>query len=166
MFAYYRSVGVNNAGYPAHDTLNCPALKTSANTANSCQWQGFTNKYVLFVYASPLAEGAQNFATRDPFFTVWTNFGGIDGLGPASSAEAQITTKYTTTATVNVRPGRDLQHHLRAARRKDLRGQGTGLQFVRREWGAQRNAGYADFRGAGAGQWHDPPIVRSRSDRL
>lgn len=98
MFAYYGSIGSGPAGYPAHDTLSCPELKTSANSGNSCQWQGFTNKYALFVYASPLGNGSQNFATRDPFFTKWTSMGGIEGLGPANSTETEITTKYTTTA--------------------------------------------------------------------
>jgi uncharacterized protein (TIGR03437 family) len=96
MFAYYSTVSVGTAGYPASDTLSCPPLH---NSANSCQWQLFTSNYVLYVYGSVLGSGGQNFATNDPFYTLWTNLGGIHGLGPANSAETQFTSQYNSQAT-------------------------------------------------------------------
>lgn len=100
MFAYYSSVGVANAGYPLMDTTDCPALKSPAQSANSCQWQTFSTSHALFTYTSALAPGGpQNFTTRAAFFTRWTALGGIAGLGPASSAETAVASPYNTQAT-------------------------------------------------------------------
>jgi len=99
MYAYYNSQSVAIVGYPTNDTLDCPGLKSPGNTLNSCQWQPFTNDYALFVYALPLFTGSQNFATRDPFFTKWSAFGGISGLGPTASAETMVTSQYGPQAT-------------------------------------------------------------------
>jgi uncharacterized protein (TIGR03437 family) len=96
MFAYYSTVTVATAGYPTTDTLNCPPLHS---TGISCQWQPFSSNYVLFVYSSPLG-GAQNFAIKDAFYTLWTTLGGVSGLGPATSAETQFTSQYNSKATV------------------------------------------------------------------
>jgi uncharacterized protein (TIGR03437 family) len=96
MFAYYSTVTVATAGFPTTDTLNCPSLHS---TVTSCQWQPFSSNYALFVYSSPLGGGAQNFATNDPFYTLWTTLGGITGLGPATSAETQFTSQYNSKAT-------------------------------------------------------------------
>ena len=89
MFAYYSSVGVGTAGYPTQDTLTCPTL--ASQPTNSCQWQPFASNYVLFAYSNLLANAAQNFAVRDPYYTKWNTFGGIYGLGPATSAETAVT---------------------------------------------------------------------------
>ena len=97
MFSYYGSVGVGNAGYPTNDTLSCPGLISV--TANSCQWQPFSNNYALFIFASPLRPGAQNFLARDPFYTKWSGLGGITDIGPATSAETQVTSPYGSVAT-------------------------------------------------------------------
>ena len=101
MLSYYGTVGVTTAGYPTSDTNTCPALVSTALASNSCQYQTFTSKYVLFVYASALsAGGPQNFATRDPYFTKWNTFGGIGAMGPAASAETTFTSTFGTAATV------------------------------------------------------------------
>ncbi len=100
MFAYYGSVSVSNAGYPTTDTANCPALRSAANASNSCQWQPFSNSYELFVYVQPVATGGQNFTVRIPFYTKWTTLGGLSGLGPANSAETQVTSQFSSKATV------------------------------------------------------------------
>jgi uncharacterized protein (TIGR03437 family) len=97
MFAYYGTISVGTAGYPTSDTLKCPGLVSFPS--NSCQWQPFSSNYALFVYAAALPNTAQNFATRDPFFTKWNNLGGVTGLGPANSAEAQVTSQYKSAAT-------------------------------------------------------------------
>lgn len=97
MFAYYSTISVGTAGYPNSDTLQCPALLSFPS--NSCQWQPFTSNYALFVYASALPNGAQNFGTRDPFFTKWNNLGGVARLGPANSAETQVTSQFKSVAT-------------------------------------------------------------------
>jgi len=98
LFAYLGSVGVSTTGYPTGDTLLCGALVS--NPVNSCQWQLFASNYALFVYASPVANSAQQFATRDPFFTKWMSLGGMSGIGPANSAETSFTSPYGSGATV------------------------------------------------------------------
>ena len=100
MYAYYTAVGVSTAGYPASDTQDCPTLLAAANLTITCQWQPFTTNYALFVYSKTLQTGGQNFATRDPFYTKWAAFNGVQGLGPANSAETAITSQFTTKATV------------------------------------------------------------------
>ena len=88
MYTYYNSVGPNTAGYPTMDTLPCYA------GSNPCFYQLFDKNYVLFAYQTATLNG-QNFATRDPYYTVWKNFGGMTVLGPATSAETNF---WTTTA--------------------------------------------------------------------
>ena len=97
MFGYYSSISVGTAGYPTSDTLKCPGLVSFPS--NSCQWQPFSSNYALFAYASTLPNTAQNFGTRDPFFTKWNNLGGVTGLGPANSAETQATSQYKSAST-------------------------------------------------------------------
>ncbi len=99
MYAFYTTVGVATAGYPASDTQACPTLVAVANLTITCQWQPFTTNYALFVYSKALQTGAQNFATRDPFYTKWAAFNGIQGLGPANSAETAVTSQFATKAT-------------------------------------------------------------------
>ena len=86
MFSYYSTVGVNTAGYPTVDTLICP----TAAPAVPCQYQFFNKNYVLFAYESPTFNG-QTFAVRDPFYTKWVAIGGIDGAGPATDIERNVT---------------------------------------------------------------------------
>ncbi len=100
MFAYYGTVTVGIAGYPSDDTLKCPALLSPANASNSCQWQPFSSNYALFVYAAPLLSGPQNFAIRDPYYSKWRTLGGVTGLGPAISAETQVTSTFKSAATL------------------------------------------------------------------
>jgi uncharacterized protein (TIGR03437 family) len=101
MLAYYNSVGVSSAGYPVNDTRPCPALKTAAQSANTCQWQQFSANYALFTFTSAVTPGGPlNLAVRDPYFTRWTSSGGITGLGPALSAETAVTSPAATKATV------------------------------------------------------------------
>ena len=99
MYAYYGTVGVATAGYPNVDTQACPTLLNPANLTITCQWQSFSLNYALFVYSKVLQVGAQNFALRDPFYTKWAAFNGINGLGPANSAETAVTSQYATKAT-------------------------------------------------------------------
>src|SRR5713226_9316234 len=84
MFAFYNGIGPTTAGYPTNDTLPCPPVP--AFSGNSCQWQPFSLNHALFAYKQPLPGGEANFATRDPFFTKWMSFGGVTGLGPATTA--------------------------------------------------------------------------------
>jgi uncharacterized protein (TIGR03437 family) len=100
MFAYFPSVGVGTAGYPSVDTAACPPLLSTTGSGNSCLWQLFSNNYALFVYAKATPSGGLNFATRDPFYSKWTTLNGISGLGPANTAEASVTSQYSTKATV------------------------------------------------------------------
>ena len=39
MFTFYSATAVTTAGYPTIDTTNCPALITSQDSNNSCQYQ-------------------------------------------------------------------------------------------------------------------------------
>src|SRR5580704_15058452 len=54
MFAYYNGIGSTTAGYPTIDTTNCPAIVTSQDSNNSCQYQLFDNHYALFTYGALL----------------------------------------------------------------------------------------------------------------
>ncbi|MDZ4800970.1 MAG: hypothetical protein SGI92_22655, partial [Bryobacteraceae bacterium] len=96
MFAYFTSVGVNTAGMPTSDTINCPALVL----ANTCKYQTFDKNYALFVYTNLVNLTGTTFATRDPYYTKWIGYGGIAVLGPASSAETAVTSSSAATATV------------------------------------------------------------------
>ena len=96
MYSYFTSVGVSTAGMPSIDTANCPSLVQ----ANSCQYQLFDRNYALFVYKNPVDLGGTTFATRDPYYTKWTGYGGIGVLGPASSTETAVTSSTTAAGTV------------------------------------------------------------------
>src|SRR5262249_10218989 len=85
MYSYYSGVGVNTAGFPTTDTLDCPKVAPVA-----CEYQFFSKNYVLFTYDSATFNG-DNFAVRDPYYTKWKSLGGIDGLGPAVDIERNIT---------------------------------------------------------------------------
>jgi uncharacterized protein (TIGR03437 family) len=93
MYTYFNSVGVNTAGYPTMDTNICYA------GSNPCFYQFFDKNYALFVYQTATLNG-QNFATRDPYYTVWKNFGGMTAMGAATSAETATTSTFKTTGTV------------------------------------------------------------------
>jgi len=95
MYSYYTSIGVNTAGYPTTDTINCPQV-----TKIACEYQFFNKNYVLFSYDSTTFNG-DNFAVRDPFYTKWKTLGGINGLGPATDIERNITAG-TAAATVQL----------------------------------------------------------------
>ena len=82
LYAYYATVTPATAGYPTMDTGTCPGT-----AAGSCYWQLFDRSYALFSYATALTSGGQNFAVRDPYYTRWQSAGGINVLGPATSAE-------------------------------------------------------------------------------
>ncbi|MGH9718738.1 MAG: Ig-like domain-containing protein, partial [Bryobacteraceae bacterium] len=85
MYGYYSSVGPTTAGYPTADTLTCPAFD-----GNSCQYQFFSNSYLLFAYQNPTFNG-QNFAVRAGFYTKWNALGGINNLGRATDIERAVT---------------------------------------------------------------------------
>ena len=82
VYAYYTSVGTATAGYPTQDTATCPI--------GGCQYQTFSNNVVLFVYPSGSGVAA-NFTLKDPFYSKWLSFGGLNTLGPATSAETAAT---------------------------------------------------------------------------
>lgn len=95
LYAYYTTVGVATAGFPTIDTATCPN-----SPIGTCYWQSFSKQYVLFAYASALANGASAFTTRDPYYTEWLNNGGIVVYGPAISAETAITSPAGSAATI------------------------------------------------------------------
>ena len=99
VYAYYSGLAVATVGYPTSDTLSCPTLLTAADINNSCQWQPLSNKYAIFAYASPRANGSQNFSIRDPFYTKWKALGEVTGLGPANSAETTVSSPYNSQGT-------------------------------------------------------------------
>jgi uncharacterized protein (TIGR03437 family) len=85
MYAYYSTVSVTTAGYPTNDT------QVSCNVGfAACNWQLFSNRYALFVYATPVG-GSQNYSVSDPFFTKWQSLGGLSGMGPPLSAPTSVT---------------------------------------------------------------------------
>ena len=89
MYAYYSTIGVNNAGFPVFDTGNCPAISNLPG-GPTCQLQYFDKNYALFIY-TPALNGVTNIATRDPFYSKWSTLGGIQGLGPATTPETHPT---------------------------------------------------------------------------
>jgi uncharacterized protein (TIGR03437 family) len=105
MYAYYSGVGAATAGYPTIDTTNCPALITSQDVTNSCQYQLFDSDYALFTYAALLLLDSQTFSIADPFYTLWNSFGGVSGnqgfaLGPPLTAQAAVTSSFSSKATM------------------------------------------------------------------
>ena len=94
MYAYYTSeqLGPQTVGFPTMDTRTCLAAALGA-----CQYQIFDKNYALFVYPASGSTGQQNFLLRDPFFTQWKQLGGINGLGPATANEANVTSSAGTT---------------------------------------------------------------------
>ncbi len=97
LYTYYRTMTPAVVGFPSADTRDCPALKFPGNTAISCQWQQFSANYALFAFSKPVG-GVSNLAVRDPFYTQWRALGGTAALGPARSAEAQVTSPYYSQA--------------------------------------------------------------------
>lgn len=105
MYAYYSGVGAATAGYPTIDTTNCPALITSQDSNNSCQYQFFDSNYALFTYAALLLLSSQTFSIADPFYTLWTTMGGVAGnqgfaLGPPLTAQTAVTSSFGSNATL------------------------------------------------------------------
>src|SRR5580704_14467251 len=105
MFAFYSGTTAATAGYPTIDTTNCPALITSQDSNNSCQYQLFDNDYALFTYAAMLLLTSKTFSIADPFYAKWTTFGGVAGnegfaLGPPLTAQAAVTSSFASKATV------------------------------------------------------------------
>jgi uncharacterized protein (TIGR03437 family) len=96
LYAYFTSVGVNNAGFPTTDSRPCPPLANG----NSCLYQLFDKPYALFVYANAVNLGANNFSARDPFYTRWAAAGGAGSMGPADTVETAFTTADGVTGTV------------------------------------------------------------------
>ncbi len=94
LYNYYTSVGLNTAGNPSGDTLNCPS-----STPYPCVYQLFDKKYALFAYLQATPNG-QNFAVRDPYYTKWVGLGGIQGLGAVLSAETAVTTSAGSVGTI------------------------------------------------------------------
>jgi uncharacterized protein (TIGR03437 family) len=105
MFAFYSATTAATAGYPTMDTTNCPALITAADSNNSCQYQLFDSDYALFTYAALLLLDSQTVSIADPFYTLWTQFGGVAAnngfaLGPPFTAQAAVTSSFGTKATM------------------------------------------------------------------
>ncbi|HEV1284327.1 MAG TPA: hypothetical protein VNU44_03425, partial [Bryobacteraceae bacterium] len=105
MYAYYSGVSAATAGYPTIDTTNCPALITSQDSNNACQYQFFDLNYALFTYAALLLLTSQTFSIADPFYTLWTNMGGVAGnqgfaLGPPLTAQTAVTSAFGSKATL------------------------------------------------------------------
>ena len=105
MFTFYSATTAATAGYPTMDTASCPALITSQDSNNSCQYQLFDSDYALFTYAALLLLPSQTFSIADPFYTAWTNLGGVAGnngfaLGPPLTAQTAVTSSYGSKATL------------------------------------------------------------------
>lgn len=91
LYTYYTSVGEATAGYPTIDTTACPT-----NNFGTCDYQLFTKDYALFVYSAPTAA---SFSVADPFYTVWTNAGGVaGGYGVVTSAQTSVTSPISKTS--------------------------------------------------------------------
>jgi len=95
VFAYYSSLGASTAGAPTQNTQNCPYFSST----NTCTYQFFDKNYLLFVYATALANGTQNVDVISTFYTSWTSLGGFIGPGLPTAASATITASTGTTAT-------------------------------------------------------------------
>ncbi len=105
MFTFYSATTAAMAGYPTIDTTNCPALITSQDSNNSCQYQLFDSNYALFTYAALLLLTSQTFSIADPFYTAWTNLGGVAGnngfaLGPPLTAQTAVISSSGSKATL------------------------------------------------------------------
>lgn len=93
LYSYFSSLGVNTVGYPLYDTASCGTVQGSA-----CIYQLFDKGYALFDYSPGLSGGA-NLNIDGTFYTLWTNTGGVGGLGPPLTAQTSITASTSTTAT-------------------------------------------------------------------
>ena len=93
IYAFYSASGVlNAAGYPTGDTAPCPS-----NKVGTCEYQLFTNNYAVFGFSAPSIAA---FSVADPFYTEWTNSGGIGGsLGIAIGAATSVTSAAKTAGT-------------------------------------------------------------------
>jgi uncharacterized protein (TIGR03437 family) len=94
MYDLYNATGVGTAGYPTMDTALCPNA-----VPGTCYWQAFDKSYALFAYSAALANGSSTFTTKEPFYSVWNNGGGVSTFGPAITAEAAITSAAGTAGT-------------------------------------------------------------------
>ncbi|MCS7025729.1 MAG: hypothetical protein NZV14_13090, partial [Bryobacteraceae bacterium] len=94
--SYYQSVGVNNAGFPTMDTGACASLADGT----TCAYQTFDKDYALFVYGPSRLRSVitAQYTVKPPFFERWNQLGGIAGLGPATSAETNISSTSGITA--------------------------------------------------------------------
>lgn len=85
LYTYYTNIGVVTAGYPTMDTAACPRSNYGV-----CNYQLFTKNYALFVYSVPTAA----YSVSDPFYTEWSNGGGMGGLlAAAISAPLAVTSE-------------------------------------------------------------------------
>jgi hypothetical protein len=105
MYAFYGATSAATAGYPTIDTTNCPALITSQDSNNSCQYRFFDNNYALFTYSALLLLSSQTFSIADPYYTKGLSFGGIAqsngfALGPPLTAQTTVTSSFTSKATL------------------------------------------------------------------
>jgi uncharacterized protein (TIGR03437 family) len=93
IYSFYSSPAIlNAAGYPAGDTAACPP-----NGFGKCDYQFFTNNYVIFAYSTP---AVVTFPVADPAFTEWNSAGGIGGsLGAATGIAAPISSVAKTAGT-------------------------------------------------------------------
>jgi uncharacterized protein (TIGR03437 family) len=105
MYSFYAATTPGTAGYPTIDTTNCPAIITSQDSNNSCQYQLFDNNYALFTYAALLLLPSQTFSIASPFYAEWTSLGGVAGnegfaLGPPLTAQTAVTSSFSSKATM------------------------------------------------------------------
>ena len=98
MYGYYGYLGYAAVGFPTIDTTVCPTLLSPAASANSCQYQTFSLDYALFIYATPLPNGNQQFYITDPVYTQWNNLGGIATFGPPINLLTQISSRFGSSA--------------------------------------------------------------------
>ncbi len=90
IYAYYSSVGVATAGYPTGDTQYCPNV--------ACTFQLFDRNYALFAWTAG-ANDTLTVTVRDPYYSRWQFFGGINGMGPGTTAETTTTSSFGSNAT-------------------------------------------------------------------
>jgi uncharacterized protein (TIGR03437 family) len=105
MYSFYSGTSPVTAGYPTIDTTSCPALITSQDSNNSCQYQFFDNNYALFTYSALLLLSSQTFSIANPYYTKWLSFGGVAGnngfaLGPPFTAQTAVTSSFSSKATL------------------------------------------------------------------
>ncbi len=106
MFAFYSGTTPTTAGYPTIDTTNCPALITSQDSNNSCQYQLFDNNYALVHIRGAVAADVANILDRRSFLRdCGRRSGGVAGnngfaLGPPLTAQTAVTSSFGSKATL------------------------------------------------------------------